>query len=39
MMGRGFEGRWLAHRLTAMGHTVKLLTPESVRPFASIRCD
>ncbi len=25
---------WLAHRLTAMGHTVKLLTPESVRPFA-----
>ena len=25
---------WLAHRLTALGHTVKLLTPESVRPFA-----
>ena len=25
---------WLAHRLTAMGHTVMLLTPESVRPFA-----
>ena len=27
-------GHWLAHRLTALGHTVKLLTPESVRPFA-----
>lgn len=25
---------WLAHRLTAQGHRVKLLTPESVRPFA-----
>jgi transposase len=25
---------WLAHRLTEPGHTVKLLTPESVRPFA-----
>ena len=25
---------WLAHRPTALGHTVKLLTPESVRPFA-----
>lgn len=25
---------WLAHQLIAMGHDVKLLTPESVRPFA-----
>jgi transposase len=25
---------WLAHQLIAMGHEVKLLTPESVRPFA-----
>ena len=25
---------WLAHRLIARGHRVKLLTPESVRPFA-----
>ena len=25
---------WLAHQLVALGHDVKLLTPESVRPFA-----
>lgn len=25
---------WLAHQLTALGHDVRLLTPESVRPFA-----
>jgi transposase len=25
---------WLAHQLVAMGHEVRLLTPESVRPFA-----
>lgn len=25
---------WLAHQLMAMGHDVRLLTPESVRPFA-----
>jgi len=25
---------WLAHQLIAMGHGVRLLTPESVRPFA-----
>jgi transposase len=25
---------WLAHQLIAMGHHVRLLTPESVRPFA-----
>jgi len=25
---------WLAHQLIAMGHAVRLLTPESVRPFA-----
>ena len=25
---------WLAHQLVAMGHDVRLLTPESVRPFA-----
>jgi len=25
---------WLAHQLIALGHDIKLLTPESVRPFA-----
>lgn len=25
---------WLAHQLTALGHEVQLLTPESVKPFA-----
>ncbi len=25
---------WLAHQLIAIGHHVRLLTPESVRPFA-----
>lgn len=25
---------WLAHQLVALGHDVKLLTPETVRPFA-----
>ena len=25
---------WLAHQLVAMGHDIRLLTPESVRPFA-----
>ena len=26
---------WLAHQLIAMGHAVRLLTPESVKPFAN----